>query len=81
MDDVYTLVGMRDVSFKGNDGSQVSGQNFFLTYENDKITGVGVEKIFISNSKFADLTFVPELNDQCRLLYNKYGKVADIVKA
>lgn len=81
MMDVFTLVGMRDVNFKGQDGSQVDGWNLFFTYDDPKITGLGVEKIFISNQKFSQVSFMPELNAKCRLLYNKYGKVADIVKA
>lgn len=80
MNDVYTLVGMKDVNFKGQDGSQVTGWNLFFTYEDQYITGVGVEKIFIGNKTFGRVSFVPEIGSQCRLLYNKYGKVSDIVK-
>lgn len=80
MADVFTLVGMKDVNFKGQDGSQVSGWNLFFTYDDPYITGVGVDKIFIGNKKFGEVSYMPEIGSKCRLLYNKYGKVADIVK-
>lgn len=80
MADVFTLVGMKDVDFKGQDGSQVKGWNLFFTYSDKYITGVGVDKIFVSDKKFSEVSFMPEIGKECRLLYNKYGKVADIVK-
>lgn len=79
--EIYTLVGMRDVDFKAQDGGQVTGWNFFFTYEDAHITGVGVEKVFIGNKTFNNLSFVPQIGGTCQLLYNKYGKVADIIKA
>lgn len=79
MNDVYELVGIRGVSFKGSDGSEVEGTNLYLTYEDDYIDGVGTERVFVTSKRFDTLSFVPEIGDRCRLMYNKYGKIADIV--
>ena len=79
MNDVYELVGIRGVSFTGSDGKQVEGTNLYLTYEDDYIDGVGTEKVFVTSKRFNSLSFVPEIGGRCRLMYNKYGKIADIV--
>lgn len=81
MIDVYELVGIRGVSFKGSDGGKVEGTNLFLTYEDEGIEGVGTERVFLTSKRFNALSFVPELGGRCRLMYNKYGKIADIVPA
>lgn len=80
MGDVFTLVGMRTVDFKGSDGNRVEGVNLFFTFEDKNIDGCGTEKVFVGNDRFNQLSFVPSLGGQCELRYNKYGKVADIVK-
>lgn len=81
MNDVFTLVGMRNVNFKGSDGNPVEGVNLFFTYEDTHIDGLGVEKLFIGNKRFCELSFMPVIGSQCSIRYNRYGKVADIVKA
>lgn len=81
MNDEFTLVGIRDVSFKGSDGNQVDGMNLFFTFEDDHIDGVGTEKIFVGIKRFNELSFVPDVGSTCIIRYNRYGKVADIVKS
>lgn len=80
MNTIYTCIGYRSVSFKGSDGNQVEGTNFFFTYEDSYITGLGVEKVFIPASRLHYMSFVPDVGATCELFYNKYGKVADIGK-
>ena len=79
--EIYTLVGMRRVNFKGQDGKPVDGWNLFFNYSDPNITGYGTEKIFVSAAKFNEVSFMPEIGSDCQLMYNKFGKVADIVKA
>lgn len=79
MNDVYDLVGIRGVSFTGSDGKHVEGTNLYLTYEDEHIEGVGTERVFITSNRFNALSFVPEPGGRCRLVYNKYGKIADII--
>lgn len=78
---MYTLVGRKDVDFKGSDGKQVSGVTLFLTYEDLEVEGVATEKVFVSSDRFMKLSFMPEVGGDCDLRYNKYGKVGDIVSA
>lgn len=78
MGTVYTCIGMRRVDFRGSDGGQVDGFSLYLTYEDEKIDGVGCEKVFIPTKRFMELSFIPKVGSCCELFYNKYGKVSDI---
>lgn len=78
---MYTLVGIRQVSFKGSDGSQVSGTNLFFTYPDPNVEGLATERVFVSAERLMKLDFIPKLGGECALVYNKYGKVANIVQA
>ena len=40
---IYTLVGMKYLDFKGSDGGQVSGVNLYFTYEDEKVKGSAAE--------------------------------------
>lgn len=81
MNGVYSCIGIRNVDFKGSDGNQVTGVNLYLTYEDPQIQGLGSEKVFVNMKTFRELTYVPEVDNSCILMYNKYGKVSDIVRA
>lgn len=75
MDEIYNLIGMKHVDFVGQNGSPVKGWNFFFTYEDPKITGMGIKKVFIPDDRFAKLSFVPEVGSYCSLVYGPYNKV------
>lgn len=78
---VYELVGIRKTDFTGSQGENVSGYNLYFTYEDDKIDGLGVNRVFVSQRLYSQLTYLPDLGKRCQILYNRYGKVADIVPA
>ena len=79
METIYTLVGRRNASFKGStDGKQIDGVYLWLSYEARNVEGVAVDKIFVSSGRVMDMSFFPEIGQQCVLYFNKYGKVADI---
>lgn len=78
---VYTCVGIREVNFKGSDGNQVSGLNLYFTCEDPNVQGVLTDKVFVPSSRFARMSYIPKVGGACGIVYNRYGKVADIVKA
>lgn len=78
---MYKLIGIREVDFKGSDGKQIEGFNLWLSYEDEHIDGVGVEKVFIPKSRVVEFTCMPDLGDEVEIRYNRYGKVADFVRA
>lgn len=77
---VYECIGLRSVQFTGSDGKDISGVTFWLSYKDDHIEGVGVEKFFVSAARVSDLTFVPSVGSKCDVRFNKYGKVSDFVE-
>lgn len=78
--EVYKVVGMRTVNFKGTDGNQINGTNLFCTYEDCNVEGLATEKFFIPMQKFMKMSFIPKVGSSCEIIFNRYGKIADIAK-
>lgn len=74
-------IGIQNMNFKAQDGGQVNGCKIFFTYQDDHVEGMACDSVFVSAAKLEKLTFAPDLGQAFNVLYNKYGKVADIVPA
>ena len=76
------LIGMQSVNFKGKDGNQVTGKNFFFAEKisADRGAGYSTEKVFLTEDKIKSLPFVPQLGNEIQVFYNKFGKVGTLVK-
>ena len=73
-----TLVGYKKQSFKGKDGTQVSGTTLYLLEdERPDVEGNATDKVFVTDRKLGDYT--PSLGDDLLVVYNRYGKVASVV--
>lgn len=70
-----TVIGVQPVNFTGSDGRQVTGHNLYVTYPSDRVEGVVSMKVFIPSR----IVFVPNVGDEIDIIYNRYGKVHDIV--
>lgn len=71
------VVGFKVSSFKASDtGAQISGYTFYLAEERDGVTGVAVERAFLSDTKLAG--YVPQVGDELYLNYNRFGKINSI---
>ena len=68
------IVGIRPSEFKGDDGSTISGKNFYLTYPLDKGEGLGTERVYLTDAKLRNLAVVPAVGDEVRVDFNKWGK-------
>lgn len=77
---IFECVGTRAVEFKGSDGNQVNGLNIFATYEDPQIEGMGVDKFFIASSRMPKLSFIPAVGAYFEVIFNRYGKIADICR-
>lgn len=76
----FEVIGMKVVDFVGSDGKKVAGMTVWLSYQDENIKGIGVEKVWIPADKVKDLSIVPDVGVRCRIVYNRYGKVADLVE-
>lgn len=78
---MFQVIGYRNVNFKGQDGNDVTGVSYYLTQPIDKNgEGLSTEKVFLSTAKVAENGYRPQLGDRVEVQYNRYGKVAAIVK-
>ncbi len=75
------VVGIRPSSFKGDDGKEVSGINFYLTEPLTKGQGVSAERVYLTDQKIQDMGYMPKVGDEVFLEYNRYGKCSRISPA
>ncbi len=68
------VIGYRRTSFRPQDGGQeISGVTLHLTEQRSGVEGLAVEHVFVSDRKLDG--YFPQLGDDIRLFYNRYGKV------
>lgn len=79
--EVMTIVGFRDMSFKGNDGQEVTGRQFFFVMDDPQVQGQIAGKFFLSAAALATIGYVPAVGDVVVVYYNRYGKVSQIQKS
>ena len=68
------VIGIRPSSFKGDEGDQVSGKNFYVTEPLEKGEGLSAERVFITDKKLNSWDYVPKVGDEVRLEYNRFGR-------
>ena len=72
------VIGFRKSSFKGDDGSQVSGVNLYLTEKCEKGEGQSCERVYITDQRLTACGYVPKLGDEVALEYNRWGKCSGV---
>ena len=75
------IIGIRPSSFTGEDKTQISGKNIYLTYPLEKGEGLGSERIFITDAKLNKWDYKPKVGDKVTVSYNRYGKCDGMSKA
>ena len=71
------VIGYRRTQFTAQDtGEVIQGYSLYLTSEEENVTGLSCERVFLSMKKLDG--YVPELGDQVRVVYNRYGKVTHV---
>lgn len=67
------IVGYKKKSFTTPDNTQISGYDLHVIGTEKGVTGNYVERIFASDNKLAG--YVPALDDEVEIRYNRYGKI------
>ncbi len=71
------LIGYRMSSFTAKDtGEVIRGYNLYLSGPEEKVEGLGCERVFVSEKKMGD--YQPHLGDELSIVYNRFGKVRAI---
>ena len=68
------IIGIRPSSFKGDNGEEVSGKNFYYVYALDKGEGHGAERVYLTDAKLSQLDFAPKVGDEVEIEFNRWGK-------
>jgi hypothetical protein len=78
---VYTISGIRNSCFDAKDGSTVEGNSITMLYPiyPEKGKGFEAERVFLTKAKLKNISSKLELNSTVQVIYNRYGKVDDIV--
>ena len=58
------VIGFRKSSLKGNDGTEVSGVNLYLTDKCEKGEGLSCDRIYVMDKILASCGYTPKLNDE-----------------
>ena len=72
------VVGYENKTFKFEDGKSVSGLYLYLSEERAGVTGISCERVFVSDQKLEG--YMPVLNDEIEVYYNRFGKPQRVVK-
>lgn len=76
------IIGIQPVNFQTKEGETVTGKTIFTSEPILPKNGIGEkgEKFFLSSAKLALLDFDLQVGDMITILYNKYGKVANVIR-
>ena len=74
--EILIIVGYKDMSFKGNDGNEVSGRKYYFTRTDPRVKGCETGNFFLTVSALNNVGYVPEVDEEVEVYYNRYGKVS-----
>lgn len=75
----FEIVGIQAVDYTSRKTNQrVTGTNLFLQYEDNGINGYGTEQVYVSDRLRDGQVF--QLGDIVQLVYNRYGRIEQIIK-
>jgi len=75
------IIGIRPSTFTGEDKTQISGKNIYLTFPLEKGEGFGAERVFLTEAKLSKWTYQPKVGDEVNVSYNRYGRCDGMSKA
>lgn len=73
------IVGTQALDFKTDNGERITGNNLFVLYEDENVTGLKASKVFVKEG--VNLPKDVKLNDMVDISFNMKGKVEAIYKA
>lgn len=71
------IIGKANTSFKAKDGTQVEGMTLYVTepISREKGKGERADKIFLTTAKLFSLNFTPDVGNDVKIFYTRFGKV------
>lgn len=71
------VIGYQHKTLNFKDGNSIEGYFLYLDTNNPNVVGIETERIFLSDKK-AD-GYHPQLEDEIKVFYNRYGKVDSVL--
>lgn len=68
------IIGIRASTFTGDNKTEISGKNIYLTYPLEQGEGLGSERVFITDAKLNKWPYQPKVGDEVNVFYNRYGR-------
>lgn len=72
------VLGIRWVDMDAEGGRKITGYSLYICFPADNVEGLQTGKCFVPANRWGSLTYVPRVNCDVILVYNRSGKVADI---
>ena len=76
--EIIFIVGYKDMAFTGQDGNEVRGRKYFYVCDENGVTGQASGSFFLTESALSHVGYVPNVEDQVEVYYNRYGKVSQL---
>lgn len=74
------IIGIRPSSFKGAKGEEITGKNIYMTYPLDQGTGLGCERVFVTDAKMVNWPYKPVVGNEVKINYNRFGRCDSMEK-
>lgn len=71
--EIMTIVGIRRVDFKDQQGKHIDGYSLYYTMEADDVNGLSAGKLFVPVERAASLK-LPQPGENVEVMYDRYGK-------
>ncbi len=72
------VVGYEGKTFNFEDGKTVNGFYLYLAENRNGVTGISCERVFVSDQKLDG--YIPALEDEIEVYYNRFGKPQRVLK-
>lgn len=71
------ILGTKVVSYTSKEGYKVQGMELHGTYESEKVAGMGVSKVYVSERALEKSEPI-KIGQEVEFMYNRYGKIEKI---
>lgn len=68
------VIGYRESIFTTPDNKTISGYNIFVSYPLQKGEGEGADRLFLTVDKLLACGYDPNIGDEVKIEYNRFGK-------
>lgn len=72
--DIIRIIGRQAMAFKGQDGNDVQGTQYYYLESDSRVEGQKAGKFFLTASRLMHVGYVPQVGDAVKVYYNRFGK-------